>query len=62
MSREIEDKIKKEAKKHIDDPSCHAGNLQKLENGNWLVPILNKEKKQVSGLEFDKKGKFIGLA
>lgn len=49
--------------KHIAEEGCYAGSPKTLDNGNWYVPVLDKEGNIVNGFEIDSKtGEFIGLA
>lgn len=39
----------------IEVPGCYPGNPEKLENGNWYVPVLNSNGEIVDGFEIDYK-------
>ncbi|MDR0900660.1 MAG: hypothetical protein LBM26_03275 [Methanobrevibacter sp.] len=56
------EKVKEIANSYNTEPEHETGNPEKLDNGNWYVPFLNKDGKIVSGLEIDvKTGKNLSL-
>jgi len=51
------------ANKHIGADDCSAGTPRILDNGNWIVPVIDKHGNVVDGIEIDSKnGKVIGRA
>ncbi|MCL2156964.1 MAG: endoglucanase [Methanobrevibacter sp.] len=51
------------ANNHIAAEGCYAGTPKTLDNGNWLVPVIDANGNIVDGIEIDSKnGKVIGRA
>lgn len=49
------------ATKYIGEPGAYAGTPKKSSNGNWIVPIYDKNGNLMGGAEIDSKGNYIGL-
>lgn len=50
------------ATKYIAEAGAYAGTPEKISNGNWVVPIFDKDGNRMGGAEIDSKGNYIGLA